>query len=147
LPHSNGQNPVKSGRIGRKMMILRSINPSEHALEQREWRARRRASLRQRCECCGKTFVPSRVSAVYCGQRCNKRAYERRKAQERRLQKAGGVGEAPIPRSHAPPWREKTPPRPAPPPVAPPVPPVAVPEPGMSVWSAGRRIDLNALIG
>jgi hypothetical protein len=53
---------------------------TESARRQREWRARRRASWRQRCASCGGIFNPARRDAIYCSDACVQAAYRDRKA-------------------------------------------------------------------
>ena len=77
IPRSHNRADAEAGG---KIMVLRADEPSEGALRKREWRARRRASWRQRCACCGVVFVPARSDARYCGAACAQRAYRRRKS-------------------------------------------------------------------
>jgi hypothetical protein len=46
----------------------------------REYRARRRREMRQRCLACEETFVPTRRDARYCGDACRQHAFRERQA-------------------------------------------------------------------
>jgi hypothetical protein len=49
------------------------------AVRKREWRARRRASRRQLCVCCGRLFIPARSDAAFCCAGCRQLTYRRRR--------------------------------------------------------------------
>jgi hypothetical protein len=109
---------------------------SAGALRRREWRARRRASRRQECACCGRLFVPSRADAAFCCPGCRQLAYRRRRV--------AGVEASQRPRNG--PWRVCSAPGPPNTPAVDDGPPGAAL--GLTVRAAnGKMIDVRALIG
>jgi hypothetical protein len=139
------RNPPSRQRYGNAIQgfcpILRSHNgralnmdesTSVGAMRQREWRARRRANLRQRCGCCAAVFTPSRTDQAFCSSACRQKGYRRRKAS----------GEKPLGRPATAPWRAAMPFRPT----NPAKPREAAPR-SILRDARGRIVDIRALIG
>jgi hypothetical protein len=106
--------------------------PSVGAIRQREWRRRRRASLRQRCGCCDEIFTPSRSDQAFCSSPCKQKGYRRRKAS----------GETALGKPSAAPWRVFS----SPGVVDTRSRPEAAPRPILRD-ARGRIVDIRALIG
>jgi hypothetical protein len=122
------------------IMALPSVQaPSESALRQRAWRARRRRERRQLCADCGGIFVPARRDAAFCSFVCKQRAW-------RAHRKRKASGETAPPRPTEPPWREFEAVRPPHASAKPEAASGAAQRPAVHTKS-GRVVDIRSMIG